>query len=136
MNDNELANGLHQVLSVLSRESDQRLLEQLGLGLAQYKILTALHAAAKPQQRLIALELGQTEASISRQIKILEGKGMLTVQKNPDNMREHHIALTQHGLRIIEAAERVLAGYHQAVFDPLSKKQRTTLEEALAVLHP
>lgn len=136
MNDNELANGLHQLLSVLSRESDQRLLEQLGIGLAQYKILTALHTSSKPQQRLIAVELGQTEASISRQIKILEEKGMLSVSKNPDNLREHHIALTQHGLRIIEAAERVLGTYHDNVFAPLGKKQRVTLEEALAVLHP
>lgn len=136
MSDNELAAGLHQLLSVLSRESDQRLLEQLGLGLSQYKILTALHTSSKPQQRLIALELGQTEASISRQIKILENKGMLTVSKNPDNLREHHIALTGHGLRLIEAAERVLGHYHEAVFTALGKKQRAALEEALALLHP
>jgi len=136
MSDNELAIQLHQINALLSRESDQRLLEQLGIGLAQYKILTALHSSPKPQQRAIASELGQTEASISRQIKLLEGKGMLIATKNPANMREHHIALTARGLQLIEAAERVISGYHQGVFEGLSKKQRQQLEEALAVLQP
>lgn len=136
MTDNELAIYIHQVHSLMARESDQRLLEQLGIGLAQYKILAALHAAPKPQQRAIASELGQTEASISRQIKLLEGKGMLVATKNPANMREHHITLTARGLQLIEAAERVISGYHHGTFAGLSKKQRQQLEEALAVLQP
>ncbi len=134
--NNELANLLHQLIARMSRESDQILLEQLGIGLAQYKILTSLHESAKPQQRAIALQLGQTEASISRQIKILEGKGMLVVSRNPENLRAHRAQLTVKGLRVIEAAETSLKRYHRSVFARLSKKQYGQLQEIVQELNP
>ncbi len=134
--DNELANLLHHAVAKVSRESDQILLEQLGIGLAQYKILTSLHESAKPQQRAIAVQLGQTEASISRQIKILEGKGMLVVSRNPENLREHRTQLTVKGLRVIEAAEASLRRYHRGVFAHLSKKQHVQLAEIIQKLNP
>lgn len=136
MTDNELARSLHQAVALMSRESDQILLEQLGIGLAQYKILTILHESAQTQQRGISVQLGQTEASISRQIKLLEGKGMLLVTRNPANLREHRTQLTVKGLRVIEAAEKSLDRYHAAVFEELSKKHRTQLVDALLLLKP
>lgn len=134
--DNELASLIHQTVAKMSRESDQILLEQLGIGLAQYKILTSLHESAKTQQRAIASQLGQTEASISRQIKILEGKGMLVVSRNPENLREHRSQLTIKGLRVIEAAETSLKRYHRSVFAHLSKKQYSQLQEIVQKLNP
>lgn len=136
MNDNDIAQSLHQVVALVSRESDQILLEQLGIGLAQYKILTTLHESAQAQQRSIAVQLGQTEASISRQIKLLEQKGMLLVSRNPENLREHRTQLTVKGLRVIEAAENSLKNYHAKVLQDVNKKQRSQLEEIIHLLKP
>ena len=136
MNDNDIAQSLHHVVALVSRESDQILLEQLGIGLAQYKILTTLHESAQAQQRAIALALGQTEASISRQIKLLEEKGMLLVSRNPENLREHRTQLSVKGLRVIEAAEHALSQYHAKVFVDLGKKQRAQLDEIIHLLKP
>lgn len=135
MQQNELGNLLHHLVSLLSRHTDQTLQEQLGIGLSQYKILTTLHDHPHIQQRLIASILGQTEASISRQIKLLIEKGMLTSQRNPQNQREHLADLTPKGVRIIDAAEIALAQYHASFFAGLTKKQQENLYKELSVLH-
>lgn len=136
MLDNEIVSQLHQVVARMARESDQILLERFGVGLAQYKILSSLHASAKTQQRALAVALGQTEASISRQIKILEGLGMLVSSRNPENRREHRSQLSVKGLRVIEAAEQSLGKYHASVLQSLSKKQRSQLEDIILLLKP
>jgi DNA-binding MarR family transcriptional regulator len=132
---NDLANLMHHMVALVSRESDQMLQEQLGIGLSQYKILTTLHEHPHIQQRMIAQTLGQTEASISRQIKLLTERGMLQAIPNPVNQREHLTDLTSRGLRMIEAAERVLDGYHQRFFSGLSSKQQGQVLEQLESLH-
>lgn len=126
---------LHHLVALLSRESDQLLLEQLGIGLSQYKILTTLHEHPHVQQRAIAAALGQTEASISRQIKLLKEKGMLVSPRNPINRREHIADLTARGLRIIEAAEAILDNYHRTFFSNLNQKQHKQLDELLGNIH-
>ena len=131
---NELADSLHQLVARMARESDQILQEQLGIGLSQYKILRTLETQPHVRQRVIASNLGQTEASISRQIKLLTEKGMLTAEKNPDNLREHLADLTMRGQRLIAAAEQVLANYHQAFFAGLSTRQQERLKDILALL--
>jgi len=132
---NDLGSLLHHLVSLMSRESDQMLQEQLGIGLSQYKIMATLHEHPHIQQRIIASTLGQTEASISRQIKLLTEKGMLVALKNPNNQREHLTDLTLRGIRMIEAAERVLAGYHATFFAGLNEKQQDRLLEELSSLH-
>src|SRR6476660_9398443 len=93
---------IHHLSAVFSRESDQILQEQLGIGLSQYKILNTLVENSAMQQRHIALELGQTEASISRQIKLLQNKNMVETMRNPINRREHITTLTPRGERVTE----------------------------------
>lgn len=132
---NDLVNLMHHMVSLLSRESDQTLQEQLGIGLSQYKILTTLHEHPHIQQRMIASTLGQTEASISRQIKLLTEKGMLTAIPNPNNHREHLTDLTTKGLRMIEAAEKALENFHKQFLSGLPDKQQTQMLEQLESLH-
>ena len=131
---NELADSFHQLVAKMARESDQILQEQLGIGLSQYKILRTLESQPHVRQRIIASNLGQTEASISRQIKLLGEKGMLIAEKNPDNLREHLADLTLRGQRIIAAAEQVLAQYHKSLFQALSVRQQEKLGDILRLL--
>ena len=123
---------LHHLSAVLARESDQILQEQLGIGLSQFKILTTLADNPVAQQRHIAVSLGQTEASISRQVKLLHQKTMLESHKNPRNKRAHLTILTTKGNRIAEAAQKVLDTYQHSSLQHLSNKQRSQLHEILA----
>lgn len=126
---------LHHLSAVFSRESDQILQEQLGIGLSQYKILSVLQENPSSKQKEIAFTLGQTEASVSRQIKLLRSQGMLETRIKPQNRREHLAALTPKGQRIIEAAGSVLLNYQHASLAHMSTKQQAQLLELLAGVH-
>lgn len=132
----QVAQKLHNLSALLSRESDQILQERLGIGLSQYKILASVADNPRLQQRAIAVELGQTEASVSRQVKLLLAKGMITSRKNPTNRREHLTELTPKGERVCEAAAQSLANYHRAFTAHLSPRQQEVLLGLLAQLKP
>lgn len=135
-NPQHIARQLHNLAALLARESDQILLERLGIGLSQYKILAAVEHNPRLQQRAIAVELGQTEASVSRQVKLLLQKGMITSRTNPANRREHLTELTTKGSRVTAAAHQSLANYHRSFSGRLSPRQQEVLLGLLADLTP
>lgn len=94
--------------AIMGKQVDQVLREQLGIGLSQFKILMVLEWNPRVQQRVVAVSLGQTEASISRQIKLLEGKGLLLARPDPRNRRKHITAPTPLGMQITEAATAII----------------------------
>ena len=132
----QLAQQLHNLSALLSRESDQILQERLGIGLSQYKILNAVEQNPRSQQRQFAVELGQTEASVSRQVKLLLKNGLITSRTNPGNRREHITELTAKGVRVTEAAHQSLANYHRALTGRLSPRQQEILLGLLNDLQP
>ena len=126
---------LSHTAAVMDRQSDQLLQERLGIGMAQFKVLTTLQERANVQQRFLAVMLGQTEASVSRQIKLLLEKGLLSVQVNPADKRKHVTALTAKGVKLAQAAREIVDANHEPALDGLSKKERQQLGELLQQLH-
>lgn len=126
---------LQHVSSTLARQSDQALQDRLGIGFSQFKILMALQWNPQVQQKHIAEALGQTEASISRQIKLMHEKGLLITKVSSKNRREHITAPTKKGISITEEAMQVLNNYHQPMFDKLSDAQKQQLLEILTTMH-
>jgi len=126
---------LQHTATMLMRQSDQVLQERLGIGMSQLRILMMLSATPNIQQRKLAECLGQTEASVSRQIKLLKEKRMLSVHVNPKSRREHLTEPTDKGLKMTEAAFEALSVYHTPMMERLSQKQREQLKEALSTLH-
>jgi DNA-binding MarR family transcriptional regulator len=131
---NNLGYLLHHLGFVMDRQSDILLQERLDMGFSQFKILLALKGAAGVQQREIADRLGQTEASISRQIKLLKDAGHVKVARNEANRREHIITLTTKGVRAVEKAVRALNDYHAPLFARFSPSQQETLKNLLQAL--
>ena len=125
---------LHHLSAVLSRHADQALQEQLGIGVSQYRIMMAVQANPHLQQRHIADNLNQTEASISRQIKLLVNVVLIESRFNPKNRRAHMTALTPKRQRFTESAKNIFAKSHQLALDSLSDKQQKAFFEALAVI--
>jgi DNA-binding MarR family transcriptional regulator len=126
---------LQHITSLLTRDSDQILLEQLGIGYSQYKILRVLHPGIPMKQRFIASTLGQTEASISRQIDLLIERNLITRHVDPHNKRVRLISVTPKGRKISEATSRVLERFHENHLSGLTKKQQTELIDLLDSLH-
>ena len=124
----------HTALMML-RQSDQVLQERLGIGISQLRILLMLEHEPNARQRKLADYLGQTEASVSRQIKLLVEKGLLTVAVNPKSKREHISTLMPKGIKMTIAAKDILSLYHQPMVDLLTDKQRKQLTDMLATFH-
>ncbi|HEX9153491.1 MAG TPA: MarR family winged helix-turn-helix transcriptional regulator [Candidatus Saccharimonadales bacterium] len=126
---------MQHTASIMYRQSDQVLQERLGIGMSQYKILVILQDRPHIQQRTLAELLGQTEASVSRQIKLLCNKAMLAVEINPKNRREHLMVPTARGYRITQAAMDTLQEYHASTFDQFNDKEKQLLEAMLNKMH-
>ena len=126
---------LQHIAAMMMRQSDQVLQERLGIGMSQLRILTILEQEPNAQQRKLADHLGQTEASISRQIKLMVERGYLTVGINPKSRREHLSVLTTKGLKITQAAQEVLGGYNQPLAEMLGDKRQKALQEMLTQIH-
>lgn len=132
---NSLSYLLQHTSMIMQRQADQVLQERLGIGMSQYRILMTLQDRPNVQQRFLADSLGQTEASISRQVKLLVEKGVLAVETNPQNRREHVTVLTVRGAKLTQAAEGILSAYYAPAFGMLSDKEQQQLAEILQQLH-
>jgi DNA-binding MarR family transcriptional regulator len=126
---------LQHTAGTLSRQSDQVLQERLGIGLSQFKIMMVLQWNPSVQQKHIAENLGQTEASISRQIKLMHQDGLLQSKVSPANRREHITTLTSKGQRLADEAMNVLNQYHAPMWDSIGEKGQKHLAELLTRLH-
>ena len=126
---------LSHLAAVMGKQSDQALREQLGIGLSQYRILMVLEWNPRVQQKAIADSLGQTEASISRQIKLLKTKGLLISKTDPQNRRKHLTAPTPLGMQITEAAGNILRRDFVQDFAALGEDQTQQLIAALQRIH-
>jgi|SRR5690606_11427325 len=132
---NNLGYLLHHLSSVLDRQSDLLLQERLDIGFSQFKILLALKSGQHVQQKQIAERLGQTEASVSRQIKLLHEVGYLQSQPSSSDRRERITSLTAKGEALVDKAMKALNDYHAPVFERLSLSQQLALQNMLDMMH-
>ncbi len=132
---NNLAYLLSHLAAVVNKQSDQLLQEQLGIGLSQYKILLVLDQNPQLQQSAIADSLGQTEASISRQMKLLEAKGLVSIRIDPDNRRRHTAVPTKSGAQMTNAANSIISRYLGPDFSSLGEDQLLGLLASMQRLH-
>jgi DNA-binding MarR family transcriptional regulator len=120
--DLDIITKLQRLAFRIERHADQILLEKLGIGFSQFKIIHELERNPKAKQNQIAKALGQTEASISRQVKIMREDRLLITSINPNNKREHITTLTPKGARIKEAATESLDKLYKSIIQEIALK--------------
>jgi DNA-binding MarR family transcriptional regulator len=126
---------LQHTASILQRQLDHALQEELSIGMAQFKILMILQDKPGLQQSKLAEYLGQTEASISRQIKLLADRDLLHVTVDPHSRRTHIAAVSSEGAALTREVLAFLKQRFTPVFDTLSHEQQLQLQESLRILH-
>lgn len=127
---------IQHLAGVLGKQSETVLQENLGLGLSQFRILLALEWNPRASQRNIASSLGQTEASVSRQIKTMAGKGLLVSKPAPANRRRQIIVPTPFGMKLTEAANDILRrNLDSELSKHLTTDQTAQLVSGLQKLH-
>ncbi len=132
---NNLGYLIQHLAAVMGRQSDQVLQEQLGIGLSQFKILMVLEWNPRVQQKAIADSLGQTEASVSRQIKLLKNKKLLVTKQDPQNRRRHITVPTTLGMQLTEAATAIMRRSFGPEFANVGDDQLMQLVTGLQKLH-
>lgn len=134
MMQNDIGSLLHKVSAALDMVSDQVLLERIGIGLSQFRVLLFLLASDGVRQKTIAENLGQTEPSVSRQAKLMQQKGLIVIRRSTSNRRDRLVFLTQKGAKTAERAVNILNEYHAPMFARLSEKQQQELLETLEAI--
>jgi len=130
-----LATNIHKTSTVLGRIADATLQESYGQGISQFKIVWML--SKHPEgvlQTTIANWLNQTEAAVSRQVAILKREGLISKRVDPNNRRNHMIALTSNGKAFAEDAMQALVKAYKPCFKALSQTEQTTLNALLEKL--
>lgn len=122
---------LHQVSGSLDKHSDQVLTERLGISLSQFRVLLVLLEEDGQNQSQIAQNLSQSEASISRQVHLLENSKLIEIKKNDTNRRDSLVYLTGKGAMIGQSAMGILNSYHRPVFEDLNDQQQIELARIL-----
>ena len=102
---------------------------------SQYKILMIIKWTPSLQQNQIAKQLGVTEASISRQIKLMFDDGLIQSIPDESDRRKHVITLTKRGERVSEQAVEFLKQQNQLMTNSLSRSEQEQLLGYLKVLH-
>ncbi len=131
MHEDSIGYMLHQLMFMIDHQSDEALRRELGIGFSQFKILMAAKHRSGLKQNDIAAYLGQTEASISRQIKLMKSDGLLMVQTDPENRRARSIILSQKGTELGRRCVEILQATHAAVFGSLSFSEQKLMQELL-----
>lgn len=126
---------LQHAAGTMQRQADHMLQTQLGIGMAQFKILMMLSQRHHLQQSKLAECLGQTEASVSRQIKVLADRELLAVELDPHSRRTHVATVTDKGTTLTKQALTALHTFMTPALAPLSAEQKACLRESLLVLH-
>jgi len=120
---------IHKLAFLLEKRADESLRSELGIGFAQYKVLEAINQNMLARQNMVAAMLDQTEASISRQIKILQKKGLILVSEVMGNKRAKELSLTVIGDEMVRHAEELLDVTQAQVIGGLSYQEQRLFQE-------
>jgi len=120
---------IHKLAFLLEKRADDSLRTDLGIGFAQYKVLEAINQNILARQNMVAAMLDQTEASVSRQIKILQKKGLIHVSEVMGNKRAKELSLTVIGDEMVRHAEELLDVTQAQVIGGLSYQEQRLFQE-------
>lgn len=119
----------------LQQAAEEVLQAKSGIGLSQARILAALDKSVPYSQRRVAVELGQTEANISRQLRAMKKQGLVTITWNKKDRRQRDVSLTPKGYRTYVKAEQVLRHHEKGLLSTMSRSEaRDFQDKALQLL--
>ena len=120
---------IHKLAFLLEKRADENLKAQAGIGFAQFKVLEAVGSNMLAKQNLIANQLDQTEASISRQIKILQKKNLVVVASVMGNRRARELSLTEKGEELLLQCVDILDMAQAQIIGALSYQEQRHFQE-------
>ncbi len=125
---------LHRLEFILQHKSDQLLRANLNIGFSQLRIMAGLSPTKSCSQRVLAHQLYQTEANISRQLRLLQENRLVDIVKHPKDKRQRQVKLTQEGAEVCSTAENLLAGLHADLLSGIDFRDAVNFNETIEKL--
>lgn len=123
-----------QLLSKLMTEGAERALDELGLKLWEYDVLSALRRQGRPYQ-MNATELAEasmlTSGTITTRVDGLEQRRLVRRKPSPEDRRAVLIELTPEGRDLVERAIGARLDSANAQLECLSEQQMTQISAGL-----
>jgi DNA-binding MarR family transcriptional regulator len=113
----------------LQQSADELLVNKNGIGLSQTRIMAALDKSVARSQRHVAVELGQTEANVSRQLRIMKKHGLVNIVKNKKDRRQRDVSLTPKGYRLYAKAEQILKHHEKGLLSTMSRSEARDFQD-------
>lgn len=105
------------------------------VSLVQSHTLYEVRRIGTPSIQQVAEELGVDITTFSRQVKTLEGRGLILRQVSPDDRRVSLLGLTAEGGRVLEQIDRYMATKLEQIFSFLTTFERETVVRSLGLLN-
>ncbi len=125
---------LHRLEFILQHKSDALLRDGLEIGFGQVQIMQSLHRSRTTTQRALAQNLHQTEANISRQLKLLKRKGLVSINRSKKDKRQREVSLTAKGNGTYTKAEKILAAQHKELLKLIDDREVRAFDRAVSHL--
>jgi DNA-binding MarR family transcriptional regulator len=122
---------LHHLTFILQHRYDDHLLSRVGVGFAHTRIMEVLDNTVPRSQRQLATWLGQTEANISRQIRLMKKQGIVRITKNKKDARQRDVTLTDKGAKKLDAAQKILHQQQHELMQMLGTRGAEAFERSI-----
>lgn len=115
---------------VLQQRCESALEAEAGVGLSAARIMSVLEKSLPTSQRVIAMELNQTEANVSRQLRSMKKGGLVNITRNKKDNRQRDVTLSAKGSSRYKQAEKILKKQQKQILDILNSGEAAALEFA------
>jgi DNA-binding MarR family transcriptional regulator len=115
---------------VLQHSAEEKLEAEAGVGLSAARIMSVLAKSSPASQRLVAMELHQTESNVSRQLQSMKKQGLVNISRNKKDSRQCDVSLTAKGVRKYQEANKILKRQQKQFLRILNSAESATIEAA------
>ena len=115
---------------VLQHSAEEMLETEAGVGLSAARIMSVLDKSTATSQRVVAMELRQTESNVSRQLQSMKKQGLVSIIRNKKDSRQRDVTLTAKGSKKYQDASKVLKKQQKQILKILNAGESAAIELA------
>jgi DNA-binding MarR family transcriptional regulator len=115
---------------VLQHSAEEMLDAEAGVGLSAARIMSVLDKSSATSQRVVAMELRQTESNVSRQLQSMKKQGLVSITRNKKDSRQRDVTLTAKGAKKYQDAGKVLKKQQKQFLKILNAGESAAIELA------
>jgi len=115
---------------VLQHSAEEMLEAEAGIGLSAARIMSVLDKSTPTSQRVVAMELRQTESNVSRQLQSMKKQGLVSITRNKKDSRQRDVTITAKGAKKYQDASKVLKRQQKQFLKILNAGEAAAMEVA------